>query len=240
MEQYVFNRVNPAVGMIYSPSRFAVFTLAIAKPAVRLRRSELSCADPNEPCSLPNALVSDPPLKQVVTRTLEAWREAADRKASCAGAQTGFAAKNYNDLLFVASEQTGFGYFTNFGRTRGVRRRKRVSAAEFNISLSAATTHFLTQPTRARRQWMGAAIVSTTVGTGLDGNITVQPGDPNSTDSAKHDESLRRLRAHVKDPGGPRLHRGGTIVRARQANITWISPMVCIISGLDSPLAMES
>ncbi len=29
-----------------------------------------------------------------------------------------FRAENYNDLLFVASEQTGFGYFTNFGKTR--------------------------------------------------------------------------------------------------------------------------
>ena len=29
-----------------------------------------------------------------------------------------FRAENYNDLLFVASQQTGFGYFTNFGRTR--------------------------------------------------------------------------------------------------------------------------
>ena len=29
-----------------------------------------------------------------------------------------FFGQNYNDLLFVASEQTGFGYFLNFGKTR--------------------------------------------------------------------------------------------------------------------------
>jgi outer membrane receptor protein involved in Fe transport len=29
-----------------------------------------------------------------------------------------FRANNENDVVFVASEQTGFGYFTNFGRTR--------------------------------------------------------------------------------------------------------------------------
>ena len=29
-----------------------------------------------------------------------------------------FRGENYNDLLFVASQQTGFGYFTNFGQTR--------------------------------------------------------------------------------------------------------------------------
>jgi len=33
---------------------------------------ELGCADPNNPCSLPNALASDPPLSQVVTTTWEA------------------------------------------------------------------------------------------------------------------------------------------------------------------------
>ncbi|WP_245619818.1 TonB-dependent receptor [Methylomicrobium agile] len=32
---------------------------------------ELSCADPNDPCRLPNAFVSDPPLDQVVAKTWE-------------------------------------------------------------------------------------------------------------------------------------------------------------------------
>jgi hypothetical protein len=39
-----------------------------------------------------------------------------------------FRGENYNDLLFVASEQTGFGYFTNFGKTRR-QGRKRASVA---------------------------------------------------------------------------------------------------------------
>ena len=29
-----------------------------------------------------------------------------------------FGAQNYNDILFVSSTQTGFGYFKNFGKTR--------------------------------------------------------------------------------------------------------------------------
>ena len=35
---------------------------------------ELGCADPEEPCKLPNAMAGDPPLDQVVTRTVEARR----------------------------------------------------------------------------------------------------------------------------------------------------------------------
>jgi hypothetical protein len=33
---------------------------------------ELGCADPANPCKLPNAMAGDPPLRQVVTRTQEA------------------------------------------------------------------------------------------------------------------------------------------------------------------------
>ena len=33
---------------------------------------ELGCADPENPCKLPNAMAGDPPLKQVVAKTLEA------------------------------------------------------------------------------------------------------------------------------------------------------------------------
>jgi outer membrane receptor protein involved in Fe transport len=68
------------------------------------------------PCSLPNALASDPALQQVVTGTWELGvRGKAESKWSWnAGA---FRAENRNDILFVAAEQTGSGYFKNFGRT---------------------------------------------------------------------------------------------------------------------------
>lgn len=56
------------------------------------------------------------PLNQVVTRTVEGGiRAGSSRLAWYAGA---FRAENRNDILFVTSEQTGFGYFKNFGKTR--------------------------------------------------------------------------------------------------------------------------
>lgn len=75
------------------------------------------CADPNNPCSLPNALAGDPPIQQVVTGTWEAgWRGKLEHSVSwSAGA---FRADNRNDILFAASQQTGSGYFKNFGKTR--------------------------------------------------------------------------------------------------------------------------
>ena len=70
--QYVFERFNPSAGLTYSASRFASVYFSYSESSRAPTSIELGCADPNEPCNLPNALVSDPPLKQVVTRTLEA------------------------------------------------------------------------------------------------------------------------------------------------------------------------
>jgi outer membrane receptor protein involved in Fe transport len=76
---------------------------------------ELGCADRATPCSLPNAMQSDPYLRQVVTRTLEAGMRghAGDLRWNA----TVFAADNRDDILFVGTS-TSHGYFTNFGRTR--------------------------------------------------------------------------------------------------------------------------
>ena len=35
---------------------------------------ELTCADPEDPCRLPNSFVSDPPLDQIVAGTWESGR----------------------------------------------------------------------------------------------------------------------------------------------------------------------
>ena len=77
---------------------------------------ELGCANPDEPCKLPNAMAGDPPLDQVVTRTWEAGARGAYRGVSWSAGL--FRSDNHDDILFVLSGQTGFGYFTNFGETR--------------------------------------------------------------------------------------------------------------------------
>ncbi len=77
---------------------------------------ELGCADPDEPCKLPNAMAGDPPLDQVVTRTLDAGGRGEYRGVNWSAGV--FRAANRDDILFVTSDQTGFGYFRNFGETR--------------------------------------------------------------------------------------------------------------------------
>jgi outer membrane receptor protein involved in Fe transport len=173
--QYVFDRFNPAVGVTYSPLRLASFYFSYSESSRAPTAIELGCADPNEPCNLPNALVGDPPLEQVVTRTFEAGVRSA-QESNLHWNVGWFRAENYNDLLFVASEQTGFGYFTNFGKTR----RQGVE-----ISLSGQMQHFILggnytflNATYQSSETVGGGSNSTNdEGAGLEGNIAISPGD---------------------------------------------------------------
>lgn len=111
-----FQRFNPAIGFTYNPSHLYTFYGDYSESNRAPTSIELGCADPDFPCNLPNALVSDPPLNQVVSRTAEAGiRSRSDNHLQWSAGF--FRGQNSNDLLFIASEQTGFGYFTNFGKT---------------------------------------------------------------------------------------------------------------------------
>jgi outer membrane receptor protein involved in Fe transport len=118
---YVFQRFNPSVGITWSPistvNAYARYSQGSRAPTA----IELGCADPANPCSLPNALASDPPLQQVVTDTWEAGLRGKPEIPVIhnlkwnAGA---FRAENRNDILFVSSAVLGTGYFQNFAKTR--------------------------------------------------------------------------------------------------------------------------
>ena len=82
---------------------------------------ELACADPARPCIIAAFLIADPPLKQVVSRTVEAgFRGTKELNIGTLGWKVGaFRATNADDILAIPSpELQGFGYFQNVGRTR--------------------------------------------------------------------------------------------------------------------------
>ncbi|MDR6536500.1 TonB-dependent receptor [Variovorax soli] len=76
---------------------------------------ELGCSDPLNPCLLPNAMQSDPPLKQVVSQTFETGLRGTLAPGLRWNASV-FRTVNKDDLLFVSSGLSR-GYFSNFGRT---------------------------------------------------------------------------------------------------------------------------
>jgi outer membrane receptor protein involved in Fe transport len=118
---YVYQRFNPAIGITWSPissvNAYARYSQGSRAPT----SIELGCADPANPCALPNALAADPPLQQVVTDTWEAGLRGKPEIPFVrhlnwnVGA---FRAENRNDILFVSSVILGTGYFQNFAKTQ--------------------------------------------------------------------------------------------------------------------------
>ena len=135
----IFQRFNPTAGVVYKPSALLNAYFDYGESSRAPTSTELGCADPNYPCSLPNALVSDPPLSQVVARTFEfGVRGNPDGRIRWNAGY--FHAINYNDLLFIASPQTGFGYFLNFGKTRREGVEASVAAHLHNFDAGAEYT----------------------------------------------------------------------------------------------------
>lgn len=127
---YVFTRFNPAAGLTYTAPQGVNLYAGYSEGNRAPTSIELGCADPNEPCKLPNAMAGDPPLDQVVTHTFESGVRGGTSPSAALSWNAGiFVTQNDQDILFVSSQQTGFGYFKNFGKTKrqglelGVNRR---------------------------------------------------------------------------------------------------------------------
>jgi iron complex outermembrane receptor protein len=116
-----FSRFNPVIGATYkltpNTTVYAGYSEANRAPTP----SELACADPARPCLLDNFLVSDPPLKQVVSRTYEAGIRGqvplgkTDRFNWSFGV---FTSDSADDIIRVLSDIAGRGSFQNAGTTR--------------------------------------------------------------------------------------------------------------------------
>ena len=122
--RHVFSRFNPAVGAVYAASDgvslFGRYSESNRAPTA----AELSCADPSEPCRVPNAFVSDPPLEQAVARSIEIGVRGRIATGPLTGVEwsiAGYATRIRDDILFVASsELIGAGFFQNAGDTARV------------------------------------------------------------------------------------------------------------------------
>ena len=177
----VFQRFNPTAGLVYRPNATVNAYFDYGESSRAPTSSELGCADPDFPCSLPNALVSDPPLKQVVSRTYEFGIRGnpGSRYRYSAGY---FHAVNYEDLLFIASRQTGFGYFHNFGKTRRRGVEAAASAQFHNLNPGIEYTYLeatyeSTQVIEADSNSSNSNAQSGEKGVTDGGLITIVPGD---------------------------------------------------------------
>jgi iron complex outermembrane receptor protein len=121
--EHAYARINPAFGVTFTPlpaiTVFASYGESNRAPSA----SELACADPDAPCRLPNAFITDPALEQVVSRSIELGLRArfGPRRAPLLeGSFALFGARNSDDILFVAGSHVGTGYFRNAGTTQRI------------------------------------------------------------------------------------------------------------------------
>src|SRR4029453_563182 len=110
---------------------------------------ELGCSNPQRPCLIESALVSDPPLKQVVANTYEAgWRGQLPVNGGVVEWKLGaFRTDASNDIVHLASFLQGRGFFANVPATR----REGIEAGvEYRSPtwLPTSNNRFATSPTR--------------------------------------------------------------------------------------------
>ena len=114
-----FSRFNPALGVTFNPSQHLTTYISYNEGMRAPTPIELTCADPNAPCKLPNNFLSDPPLKKVVSRTVEAGARGKFNENGTWSAAV-YRTELSDDIQFVSSQGAGSntGFFQNVGNTR--------------------------------------------------------------------------------------------------------------------------
>jgi outer membrane receptor protein involved in Fe transport len=114
---HAFDSFNPAIGLTVAFTRGPGFYVGYSESNRAPSPVELTCADEDDPCRLPNAFLADPPLEQVIARTVE-----AGLRGPLVGGRWhlgAFRTTNQDDILFIsAGALTNEGYFDNVGETR--------------------------------------------------------------------------------------------------------------------------
>ncbi len=116
--RHFFSRFNPAVGINFNPTStftaYAAYNEGMRAPTA----IELTCANPDAPCKLPNNFLSDPPLQMVVAKTVEfGLRGKQGRTLSWSTAL--YRTELNDDIQFISSLGGGsnLGYFQNIGNS---------------------------------------------------------------------------------------------------------------------------
>ena len=170
--EHSFNHLNPAFGVNFKPNAgvvaYAGYTDGMRVPSP----IELSCANPQAPCSLPNAFSSDPDLRMVVTHTWEIGSRvalAAQTRLQLAAYQT----VSQNDINFVTDAASPTqGYFANVGSTRrrGVELSSQSTVGHWELQTSYSYL-------QATYQSSFALISPNNSSADANGVIQVAPGD---------------------------------------------------------------
>lgn len=172
---HAFDRFNPAVGLTYNPIKALGFYAGYNEGSRAPTTIELGCANPDQPCKLPNSMAGDPPLKQVVTQTWETgFRGQAPGQIDWHVGY--FHIENQDDILFVVDNQAGFGYFKNFGKTQRQGMEVSLDRKVEQWSVGANYT-YLDATFQSHEIVNGTGNSTNSAGSGLEGTIAINPGN---------------------------------------------------------------
>lgn len=174
--RHYYMHFNPAIGATYklTPllSLFGGYSEANAAPTP----AELSCASPEDACTLANFESGDPNLKQIVARTIEVgFRGAA---VGPAGSTLSYDADYFHtitndDIEFLQSpyNPVGSGYFSNVGNVKR-------AGFDLGLRLDATRWHLYLNYSRINATYQSGFIEqSNSPAADANGNIMVVPGD---------------------------------------------------------------
>ncbi|MBV8271140.1 MAG: TonB-dependent receptor [Cupriavidus sp.] len=169
---HTFSRFNPAVGINWNPTpnltAYATYNEGMRAPTA----IELACADPAAPCSLPNNFIADPPLKPVISRTLEVGMRGRVGEATTWSAAA-YRTTLEDDIQFVsAGAASTLGFFQNVGRTQrqGFELAGHTLIGRFGIGASYSYVN-----ATYRSAWTEHSPSNSSAD--ANGNINVKPGD---------------------------------------------------------------
>jgi len=169
-----YARINPLAGLTYKVLPGLTLYGSYAESNRAPTPLELGCANPSKPCLIESALVSDPPLRQVVSRTYEAGLRGS---VPLEGGKLDWKAGAYrtdvtDDIITTASDIQGRGVFQNVPATRrqGVEAGAQYTAPRWTIY---ANYSFID----ATYRFSGAIASPNNPMADADGNIFVTPGD---------------------------------------------------------------
>jgi iron complex outermembrane receptor protein len=170
---HTFTRINPVAGVTFKLTPTVATYAGYSEGNRAPTPLELGCSNPSKPCLLEGFLVSDPPLKQVVSRTYEAGLRGntpvpegrLDWKFGL------FRTDGINDIINVASAIQGRGVFQNVSATRrqGVEASVQVKSGQW----LAYAAYSLTDATY---QFTGNIASPNNPSADADGNVAVVPG----------------------------------------------------------------